>query len=180
MAELVSKKYAMALFEAGLDLEKIHEFNGQLEILEKIFKEHLKLVQIFSHPKIRKEEKKELIDKLFKDKVSWEIVNFLYVLIDKRRERHILDIIQEYKVMFNKHEEIVKVVAVTAIPMEERYKAKLKVVLSNKLMKKVELENMVDPGILGGVILKFENKLVDGSVKGKLEDLGKVIGGNIS
>ncbi|WP_313757443.1 F0F1 ATP synthase subunit delta [Tissierella sp.] len=177
MAELVSNRYALALFEAGLDLEKTDEFNKELDFLKDVFEEENKLLQILHHPKISNIEKRDLIDKLFKDRVSQEIVNFLYILIDKRREGFILEIIDRYKELFNEHENIVKVVAITAVPMEEKAETKLQNVLSNKLGKKIELTNKVDATILGGVLLKLQNKELDGTVKGQLESMGKAISG---
>lgn len=177
MAELVSKKYALALFEAGLDLGKVSEFEKELDFVEAVFLQENKLIQILGHPKIKRDEKKGLIDELFKGRLSLEIVNFLYILIDKRRESNILDIVDQYKVLFNEHENILKVVAMTAVPMEENLISKLATVLGNKLSKTVELTNEVDKSILGGVLLKFDNRIIDGTLKGELESLGKVIMG---
>ena len=109
MAELISKTYALALFEAGLDLGKVNEFNKELGFLKDVFESERKLLQILSHPKINKVEKKDLLDKLFKEKISLEMLNFLYILIDKRRETYILEIVEQYKGLFNEHENIVKV-----------------------------------------------------------------------
>lgn len=177
MAKLVANRYASALFQAGIDLKKIKIFNDELDFLGKIFKEEEKLLQILDHPKIGKSEKRDLIDSIFKEKLSGEMINFLYILIDKRREGHILEIVEEYKQMFNKHENIIKVVAITAVPMEENAKDKLTVVLKDKLNKKIELTNEIDKKLIGGVLLKVEDKLIDGTVRGQLEAIGKVIKG---
>lgn len=177
MAELISNRYALALFEAGLDLEKIKEFNDELEGLRIIFEKEEKLSQILRHPKISRREKKELIERLFKDRISQELINFLYILIDKRRENYILDIINRYKELYNEHENIVNVVAITAVPMEEGSKDKLKVVLADKLQKKIEVTNEIDNTIIGGVLLKIKDKELDGTIKSQLESIRKVISG---
>lgn len=177
MAELVSSRYALALFEAGLDLNKIDEFYKDLELLESVFEENKKLLNILNHPKITRDEKRNIIDEIFKDRVSLEIINFLYILIDKRREKNILEIIDYYKEEFYENKNIVKVVAITAVPMVEQSKSKLRTVLANKLNKEIELTNEIDSTILGGVMLKVENKLMDGTIKGQLEAMGKAISG---
>lgn len=177
MAKLVSSRYALALFEAGLELGKIDEFNKELDFLKAVFEKEVKLLQILNHPRISKDEKKQLIDKIFKEKLSQEMINFLYILVDKRREGFILDIVEEYKERFNEHENILNVVAITAIPMGKQSKDKLQVVLSNKLNKKIQLSNKVDKTIIGGVLLKVESKIIDGTVKGQLESIGQAIGG---
>lgn len=177
MAKLVANRYASALFEAGIDLEKIKLFNDELDFLGKTFKKEEKLLQILHHPKIGKVEKRDLIDSIFKERLSEEMINFLYILIDKRREGHILEIVEEYKKMFNKHENIIKVVAITAVAMEDKAKDKLSVVLKDKLKKSIELTNEIDEKLIGGVLLKVEDKLIDGSIKGQLESIGKAIKG---
>lgn len=177
MAKLVANRYASALFDAGIELDKVKEFNKELDFLKVIFEGEEKLLQILHHPKIGKAEKRSIIDTIFKDKISEELVNFLYILIDKRREGHILEIIEHYKILFNKHENIIKVVAITAIPMEDAAKDKLITVLKGKLNKTIELTNEIDNKIIGGVLLKIEDKLVDGTVKGQLESMGRAIMG---
>lgn len=177
MAKLVANRYASALFEAGIDLEKIKDFNNELDFLGKVFEGEEKLLQILHHPKITKGEKRSLIDEIFKDKISEEMINFLYILIDKRREGYILEIVDEYKVLFNDHENIIKVVAITAIPMKNKAKDKLIKVLRDKLNKTVELTNEIDNTIIGGVLLQIENKLIDGTVLGQLSSIGRVIQG---
>lgn len=79
--------------------------------------------------------------------------------------------------MFNDHENIIKVVAVTAVPMEDKAKDKLSLVLKEKLKKTIELTNEIDKKLIGGVLLKVENKLIDGTVKGQLESIGRAIQG---
>lgn len=177
MAKLVANRYASALFDAGIELDKVKEFNKELDFLKVIFEGEEKLLQILHHPKIGKVEKRSIIDTIFKGKISEELVNFLYILIDKRREGHILEIIEYYKILFNKHENIIKVVAITAVPMEDAAKDKLITVLKGKLNKTIELTNEIDNKIIGGVLLKIEDKLVDGTVKGQLESMGRAIMG---
>lgn len=177
MAKLVANRYASALFEAGIDLEKIKQFNEELDFLQTVFSGEEKLLQILHHPKISRSEKRDLIDSLFKERLSEEIINFLYILIDKRREGYILEIVEEYRSLFNDHENIIKVVAVTAVPMEDKAKDKLSLVLKEKLKKTIELTNEIDKKLIGGVLLKVENKLIDGTVKGQLESIGRAIQG---
>ena len=177
MAKLVGNRYASALFEAGIELDKTKEFNKELEFLKEVFEGEDKLLQILHHPKISNSEKVDLIDNLFKDRISQELINFLYILIDKRREGYILEIIDEYKILFNKRENIINVTSITAVPMEESSKLKLITVLQEKLKKTINLTNEIDETIIGGVLLKVEDKLVDGTFKGQLEAMGKAIMG---
>lgn len=178
MAELVSKRYALALFEAGHELEKIDVFKEELTLLKGLFENEDRFLEVLSHPRINKPEKKEMVDKILKEQISGEMLNFLYILIDKKREKNILDITDEYGELYNEHKNIVKVVAKTAIPMEDKAKEKLINVLSEKLNKTIELTNQVDEDLMGGVLLQIEDRLIDGSLKGQLENIEKVIVGS--
>ena len=175
MAKLVGKRYAHALFDAGLELNKLNDFKEDLTKVTKVIMEEPKLEQILAHPKVSKDEKKELLSSIFKDMVSEEIINFLYILVDKRREGYLIEISRYFEKLFNEHERIVEVTAITAVPMDNKAQDRLTRVLTNKLNKTVKLKNTVDKDIIGGVLLKVENKIIDGTIRGQLGAMEKTI-----
>lgn len=175
MAKLVSKRYAHALFEAGLELNKLEEFKEDLMLITHVLGKEPQIQNILSHPKITKDEKKDVITHIFGKQVSQEILNFLFVTVDKRREIYIMDISRQFEELFNEHENIVEVTAITAVPMDKKTQDRLTVVLGNKLNKTIKLKNTVDKDIIGGVLLKVENKIIDGTIKGQLESMENAI-----
>lgn len=174
MAELIASRYASALFDAGKDLDKVSEFYEELKLLREVFKEEEKLIQILSHPKISKNEKKDLIKNIFQNQVSQELINFLYILIDKKREKNILEIIKVYEDLYYDYEGVLRVMATTASLMKEDSKNRLSKVLEEKLNKKILIKNKVEEDIIGGVKLEIEGKLIDGTIKGKLDAMAKL------
>lgn len=175
MAKLIGNRYGSALFEAGLELNKLDDFHKEINLILDILKREPDLETLLSHPKISKEEKKDILKNVFEKLVSQEMLNFLYIIVDKRREGHLFEIGQEFEDLFNKHKNITKVVAITSIPMKDEAQEKLKVTLGEKLRKNIVLENVVDPSILGGVLLKVEDKIIDGSIKSQLENIERTI-----
>lgn len=175
MAKLVSNRYAYALFEAGLELNKLTEFKDNLQDITNTLEREPKIEIILAHPKISKEEKKELLTNIFGKDVSQEMLNFLYIIVDKRREGYLMEISKEFTELFNEHENIIEVIATTAVPMDSKSQEKLKVVLGNKMKKNVYLKNIVEPDILGGVLLKIENKIIDGSIRSQLQSIERTI-----
>lgn len=173
MAKLVSKRYALALFETGLELDRLKQFKDEINNVSNVLEMEPKIEMILTHPKISNDEKKELLDNLFEKHVSREMLNFLYVIIDKRRERYIKEINEYYNFLYNEEKNIVSATVVTAVPMAKNQEEKLKVILNNKLNKNVELNNVVDKSIIGGAMLKVDNKVIDGSVKGQLDSIKK-------
>ena len=93
MAELVGKRYASSLFEVGLELESIDKFKNQLEFIKETFLSEEKLLDILEHPRISKDEKRKLVVAIFDKNISQELLNLLFIIIDKRREKSIKNII---------------------------------------------------------------------------------------
>ena len=177
MANLIGKRYAYALFEAGLELNKLERFKDDITNIANILMEEDNFKKILSHPKVSKGEKKELLNNVFKDLISVEVLNFLYILVDKRREKSILEINKEFIKLYNEHENIAEVTVVTSVTMNEKAKEKLTITLQKRLNKKIKLKNIVDKDIIGGVLLKIGNKVIDGTVKGQLQEIEKAIKG---
>lgn len=175
MAELVGKRYASSLFEVGLELENIEEFHSQLQFIKETLISEEKLLQILEHPRIAKDEKRKLVESIFKKNISREVLNFLYVIIDKKRESSIMDIVKEYNTLFKEYKNILDIEAVTAVKMEKSSKKRLQAVLKDKFHKEVRLSNLVDPSIIGGVLLRMDEKIIDSSIKGQLREMESMI-----
>lgn len=173
MAKLVGKRYAEALYEVAIELDKLEEFKKEINAVADVFNKNPRLETIFTHPRITKAEKKDMVDKLFKDRVSNEILNLCYIVVDKRREKYLDDISKSYKDLSNDKLGIVEADAYTAVPMTEDEINKLQQKLSSSFKKTVELNTHIDKDIMGGVLVKVGDKVIDGSVKGKLREIQK-------
>lgn len=177
MAKLVGNRYAQSLFEAGLEVEKIEEFYRDLNELGKILTQEETLFELLQHPRISKREKKQVLSNIFKGKISQELLNFLYILVDKRREIFLFEIIEEFNKAYNKHNNIVNVEAVTAVSMDEKAIERLKSKLEEKLNKNIILVNTVDTSVIGGVLLKVDGRFVDTTLASQLEVMERSIKG---
>lgn len=171
MAKLIGNRYASSIFEVGLELEKIEDFHKELDFIYSVFKSEEKLFQIFTHPRISKDEKKSLIKEIFLNSISEEVFNLLFIIIDKRREKNLFDIIVEYNNIYDEYNGILDVVVITAVTMKESSTNKLQSILENKLSKKVRISNEVDKSIIGGVLLKIDDKIVDDTLINRLRSM---------
>lgn len=171
MEKLVGKRYAEALFEVSEELNKIDEFREQVKFISDVFEQNGRLRTIFEHPKLSKTEKKDILNELFKEKVSSEVLNLCYIMVDKGRSNHIKFVSEEYNKLANKRQGIVEARAITAIKMTDEEIKNLQDRLSKKFNKKVKLSNTIDNSVVGGVVVEVEGKRIDGSIKGKLDDI---------
>ena len=127
---------------------------GELNQIKEILLKETELVSILTNPEVRQREKDDLIDSIFKNNVTDEMVEMI-------------------KKIFLKYTNIVTVTVVTAIPMKKDTQDKFKSIISKKLDKDIIFENVVDKTIIGGVLLKAGDKVLDGTVKSELKSLEK-------
>lgn len=171
MEKLVGKRYAEALFEVAEEVNKIDEFREEIKFISDVFEQNERLRTIFEHPKLSKAEKKDILNELFKEKVSKEVLNLCYIMVDKGRGNDIKFVSPEFSKLANKKQGIVEARAITAVKMNDEEIKSLQDRLSKKFNKKVELLNTIDKSIVGGVVVEVEGKRIDGSIKGKLDDI---------
>jgi len=171
MAKLVSRAYSEALFEVALEENKVDLFLDEISFVTETFKLHPEFFEFFKTPLVRVDEKKKVIEGIFSDKLSKEMNNFLKIVIDKRRGHFIKQIESEYKKIVNEHKGIIDAVAITSIPLSEEDKTVLQNKLSELTGKVVKLSNDIDESVIGGVLVKIGGKVIDGTIKGRLEEM---------
>ena len=101
------------------------------------------------------------------------MLNFLYVLIEEGRTSGLSDIASDYKRLYYEQEGITEAVVTTAAGMSRDAAEKLKAKLEAKYKKKVLLSEKTDPSIMGGVIVRVGDEMIDGSLRTKLDRIGK-------
>lgn len=173
MAELVSNTYSLALFDVGVEENRLDDLYDEIIFLRRTFKEYPEFYELIRTPKVSNPDKKKIVDNVFGEKLSKEIVNFLKIIIDKRRTSFILEITEDFEKKYYDYKGIVKAKAFTSMPLDEAQIKKLEQKLSLKTNKTVQIENCIDKTLIGGVMIKFNDVVIDGTIKGKLESLEK-------
>lgn len=169
MAKLVSSTYAQALFEVALELDNLDQIRDEIGFVNETFKTYPEFYEVFRTPKINKEERKDIITKVFGEQVSTEVMNFLKILIDKRRGTAISGIYSEFVDMVDDHKGVVKAVVESAVELTEQEQTTLTEKLAKVTGNEVLLTTLVNPEIIGGLIVKIGDKVIDGSVKSRLD-----------
>lgn len=173
---IVAERYAEALFEIAQESKKVDEFAEILEDLFDLLDNNEDLANHMFHPVIKAEDKKEVLTKLLKERVPAEILNFLYLVIDKKRIIILDEIIDEFINLRNALNETVVAEVVTAEEMYKTTKTELQAQLASYLgQQEVLMECEVDPDILGGVMVKVGDRLIDASLKTQLKDLAQTL-----
>ena len=170
-ALIVDLTYGSALFQAAKEVDKVdlisQEAEGLLEILDK----EPDLLALLNTPAVAASVKKDVVSKIFQGKVTDELLNLLFVLIDKGRMRHFSKIIGTFKDLIRKEEGFSygKLMSVKPVGAERLTRFEEE---TGKLLKlNVKLENLTAPDLIGGVKIFIDGKVIDASVKGRLKDL---------
>ena len=167
----IAQRYAKALFLAALEKGAADEVFGDVESFLAARGKTPALRKIFESPQILTEEKHRLLDRLLQGRIHKLFLDLLHVLIDKKRIMFAGDICEAYRHFYEKHKGIIEVKAITAVPLEDEQAERLVRKLEEQTKKKVLLTRVVDPAIIGGVILKMEDQLIDGSVRCQLDEM---------
>ncbi|MET1248665.1 F0F1 ATP synthase subunit delta [Sporolactobacillus sp. STCC-11] len=168
MSEIVANRYARALFEVAEERDAIDTIESQLHIVAESLYEHENLRQVLMHPQVSGENKKELVNKLFEHQAGVEVLNLLRLLIDRKREAILDEVLEAFTHMANEKRGILDVIVTTAVALEEQEKQELAQRLGKALGKKLSIHVKVDKAIIGGILLRIGDRLFDGSIAGKL------------
>lgn len=169
MSSAVGKRYARALFEVASERGKIDQVEADLGAVVQAVEQNADLSKILLHPHIAAGAKKTLVDDLFKSHISEETHNFLTVLIESGREAQLAQIQQAFVKLANEARGIADAIVTSAKPLSAEEQAELAEKFGQRLNKKLRVQSVVDPSILGGIVIKIGDRLYDGSIKTKLE-----------
>lgn len=171
MAKLVGSTYASSLFEVAKDIEKIDVIFNELDFIVAQFRDNKNFYQFFISPKVSKEKRKEIISNVYGGKVSDELLNFLKILIDKNRSNTIFEIKEVFQRLLDDHRNVKRVTVESVVELTDEHKGKLIKKLSEMTGCEIVLKNEIKPEILGGIIMRIDNEIIDDSVLSKLNSI---------
>ena len=163
--------------EMALDANAKHtEVQKELGFILNTVNENRDLKEFIQNPVISKKDKKEVLDKIFNGKVSASLLNFLFLLCENNRLNILDDIFSSFVLEINKMENTVDAIITSAVPLDDAQKERLISKLQNKIKTdkgniKVNPEFQIDEAILGGIVVKINDTVIDLSIRKKFENL---------
>ncbi len=172
--EEIGQVYARSLFEVAEDADKLDEVREQLgEFADAVAESHELSVFLFS-PYFSTEEKKEGLHKVLDD-VDETFENFLELLLEQHRMPAIHRIRREYETMWDRQNDVLPVAVTSAVELDEETVKSVGDRIGEQTGRKVELTSHVDPDILGGLVLRVGNSILDASIRHRLDQLRKQV-----
>ena len=167
----VDHTYGQALFDAANEQGKINEIMEEYKAVSEVFKNNPQLKRLFLIPTVSALMKREVAKNVFEGRISKELLNYIYVLIDKRRVGAFDDIRRHYDKLVRENDGMIKGLIYSALPMDEDRIEAFEEKIGATLEKKVSLANRIDKSLIGGVRIYIDGKLYDASVKTRLENI---------
>ncbi len=174
MAKLVSKTYGDALFELALEEDKLDLFFAESEVIRQVFLENRELIKLLNHPKIDKEEKISVMEDIFKDRASNEFVGFLTLVVRKERQNDIVGILDYFVSQVKEYKKIGVAHVSSAKVLNDTQRAEVeKKLLATTEYQEFEMTFSVDESLIGGLVIRIGDRVVNNSIKHKLNELAK-------
>ena len=168
--ETVARNYAETLFELARRNESIQEYGDALGMVAGLLEDDSRFRTFVETPRID-DENKDVIRKVFRDKAPKQVINFVLITIDKRRQTLLREISAEYLLLLDDHLGREHVEVTVARPLDDTTANVVSERLSKMLGKQAIPHIRVKPEILGGLIVRTGDMIYDRSVRRRLEDL---------
>lgn len=171
----VGNVYGEALYTLAREEGLSKTILDQLKVLDTSFRQEPDFLRLLSTPSLPKAERCRILDNSFRGKIEPYILNFLKILTEKGYVRHFSACCEAYRGLYNQDNGILPVTAVSAVPMNAKQLAALTERLNRITGKQVELENKLDPKVLGGLRLDYDGKRVDDTVSHRMDAIRNVL-----
>jgi ATP synthase F1 delta subunit len=172
--EEIARVYGDALFEVAKEADKLDEVHEELDQFADALAENRDLQIFLFSPYFSSTEKREGIARVISGGAE-ELVNFLELLAEKHRMPAILRIRQHFDDLWAEENKRLEVRLTSAVPLDPGVVERVGSEIERRTHRKVDLESDVDEDILGGLVLRVGNKVLDASLRSKLERLRKEV-----
>jgi F-type H+-transporting ATPase subunit delta len=168
--EELAQVYARSLFEVAREQGKLDELREQLGQFADALDEEHDLAVFFFSPYFSTKEKQDALGRLL-DGADAVLLNFLGLLIEKHRMPVIFRIRHEYARLWDEENRTLPVEITSAIELDQATTESLGRTIGERAGRKVTLAARVDPDILGGIVVRVGNSILDASIRNRLEQL---------
>ena len=177
MISNISKRYASAFFEIAAEEKKLEQLHSELNQFSSMITQNKALKEFLANPIIEQDNKKAVVEKIIsKLNFSKMTVNFLKLLVDKKRIDSLPDIEICYRQLMDEALKKVRINVKTAFPLSSKMRDYIIANMEKISGRKADITVETTPELLGGVIISVGDTLYDGSVKSQLNNMRNLLG----
>ncbi|MBQ8084584.1 MAG: ATP synthase F1 subunit delta [Lachnospiraceae bacterium] len=174
MARQVNTTYGSALFEVAMEKNTLDSTLEEVTFVRQTFLENEDLMKLLLHPNIEKENKISVVESIYKGKISDELTGLLTMLINKGHQKEIISVL-DYVIGAIKEEKGIGIAHISsAVELSKEQKAKIEQkLLDTTDYKEIEGNYNVDKSLIGGLVIRISDTVVDSSLKTQINNLSK-------
>lgn len=172
MAKLVAGTYGDALFELAVEENLTDSLTEEILMVQTVLKENSDLEKILNHPEIPKQKKIQVIEDVFKGRISDALTGFLRIVVTKGRYKNLPDIFAYFIARVKEYKKIGVAEVISAVPLNESQKKKIeKRLLETTRYETMEIDYKVDESKIGGLMIRIGDRVVDSTLRSRLDRL---------
>ena len=176
MAKQVDITYGNALFELALEEGKLDGLYEESLALIQILKDNEDLIKLLSHPKVSKDEKLKIVKDTFDGKASDELTGLMVMVVEKGHVNELISILNYFVKQVKKEKNIGVATVISAVELSDSQKQAIeKRLIETTVYDTMEIEYSVDKSLIGGLVIRIEDRVVDSSIKTKLENMSRTL-----
>jgi F-type H+-transporting ATPase subunit delta len=180
VSSAAARVYAKALFDIGVDENSIGKIYDDLHSVHAAIRGmDAELRAFFNMPRFRRDEKRRILTLAFEGKVSRPVLGLLLILVEKRREPLLNNVVEEFDQYRDRDEGRVQASVTTARKMDADLVKELRAALERRTKKTVVLHENVDPEVLGGIRVNLGDSVLDGTVRRGLQDMRRSLAATV-
>ena len=172
--EEIAVVYARSLFEAALEQDKLDVVREQLGELADVLARERQLQVFFFSPYFSSQEKKDGLHRAV-DGAEPIVLNFLELLLENHRMPAIFRIRRDYDHRWEEHNRLLPVEVTSAVPLDEGTVRRIGDRIAEQTGRRIELSSKVEPHILGGIVVRVGNQVLDASIRNRLDTLRRQV-----
>lgn len=171
----VAHRYAEALFQVAEAQGNLDKVDQDLAAIAQILADHPDMSRLWDSAVVSTEDKKSIVRQLFESKIEGITYNTLLLMLDKQRGASIAQVQAAFRERYNVHRKRLKVTVRTVMPMATDETEELRRVLAQATAREIEMEATLDPDLIGGIVVTVGDKVIDNSLRGRLEALARTL-----
>lgn len=175
MVELAAQRYGTALFELAVENNQVDEMLNEVMHLKDIISEETDFLELISNPKISMDDRKQVIENIFEGRISDYIIGLIDLVIKKNRQSLLLQIFEDFITKINEHKGVVIATVTVCEPLTQVQEEALTKRLETLTKKTISLQQEFDKSLVGGIVIRIGDRIMNYSVKGMLNAMSKEI-----
>lgn len=166
----IASRYAAALYSIALEENKIQSWQEDIKTINNLLKENKDFLDVLSSYFLSLKEKEEMIDKIF-SKFDQDITSLIKLMVKNHRERYLIETMQAFNSLCNGYRGVKEGLIYSTVRLDEKTLQRINKKVGEVEKSEVDLYNVIDPTLIGGVKVVIDGHIYDGSVKYHLDQL---------